>query len=141
MFTSYMFFHRLKDYFKPRHKLVFWDYRGHPESEVPAEIDSITIPNCARDLAAVMDDAGVEKAVHIGFSMGVMTILEFYRQFPGRVLGLVPINGPYAEGFGFVSESKQVQAAVTRSFRFLSGNGVVEARAGPADKRSHREEG
>ncbi len=122
VFTSYMFFHHLKDYFKPRHKLVFWDYRGHPESTVPGDLDSMTLPNCARDLAAVMEDAGVEKAVHIGFSMGVMTILEFYRQHPEQVYGLVPIDGPYAEGFAFVSGSKSVQAAITRGLRFLSGN-------------------
>jgi pimeloyl-ACP methyl ester carboxylesterase len=122
VFTSYMFFHHMKDYFKPRHKLVFWDYRGHPESEVPDDLDTITLPNCASDLAAVMDDAGVEKAIHIGFSMGVMTILDFYRQFPERVYGLVPIDGPYAEGFAFVSESKRVQSAIAGGLRFLSGN-------------------
>lgn len=122
VFTSYMFFHGMKDYFKQRNRLIFWDYRGHPESEVPEDLSSITIENCARDLAAVLDHAGVEKAVHIGFSMGVMTILEFYRQSPERVRGLVPINGPYAEGFGFVSGSKSVQSAINGTLGFLSGH-------------------
>ena len=88
----------------------------------PMTSQSINLPNCAKDLAAVLDDAGIDKAVHVGFSMGVMTILEFYRQYPERVLGLVPIDGPYSEGFGFVSESQRVQSAITRSLRFLSGN-------------------
>ncbi len=35
VFTSCMFFHYLKDYFAPGYKLIFWDYRGHPESDLP----------------------------------------------------------------------------------------------------------
>lgn len=122
VFTTYMFFHYMKDYFSPRHQVILWDYRGHPDSEVPADLDSITIGNCARDLKAVLDDAGVEKAVIIGFSMGVMTILEFYRRYRKRVLGLIPINGPYAEGFGFVSESETVQDALVSGLEFLSSH-------------------
>jgi pimeloyl-ACP methyl ester carboxylesterase len=122
VFTTYMFFHYMKDYFKPRHRMIFWDYRGHPDSEVPEDISTINMDSHAKDLAAVMDDAGVEKAVHIGFSMGVMTILELYRQFPGKVAGLVAINGPYGEGFGGFSESMKVQAAICGLLHFLSGH-------------------
>ncbi|MBU4490386.1 MAG: alpha/beta hydrolase, partial [Actinobacteria bacterium] len=122
VFTSYMFFHYMKDYFSPRHQVILWDYRGHPESEVPADLDSITIGNCARDLKAVLDDAGVDKAILIGFSMGVMTILEFYKRYRKRVLGLIPINGPYAEGLGFVSESEAVQDALVSGLEFISGH-------------------
>lgn len=120
VFTSYMFFHFLKDYFKPGHKMVFWDYRGHPESEVPEDLESITLENCARDLKAVMDDAGIDKAVLTGHSMGVMTMLEFYRQFPERVAGLVPINGPYRAGFEFAAETPKGQARLTRALKYLS---------------------
>lgn len=120
VFTSYMFFHYMKDYFSPRHKMIFWDYRGHPDSEVPDDLETINMASHARDLKAVLDDAGVDQAIHLGFSMGVMTILEFYKRYPKRVLGLIPINGPYAEGYGFVSESKQVQEMITRGLRFMS---------------------
>lgn len=119
VFTTYMFFHYMKSYFAPNHKVIFWDYRGHPDSDVPEDLDSITIPNCARDLKAVMDDAGVDKAIHVGFSMGVMTILEFYKLYPERVLGLVPINGPYGELF---SPSQKVTQIITDAFQFVSRN-------------------
>lgn len=122
VFTSYMFFHYMKDYFSPRHKMLFWDYRGHPDSELPSDLSTINLPNCARDLKAVLDDAGIDKCILIGFSMGVMTILEFYRQHPEMVIGLVPINGPYAEGFGFVTDSLKGQEYVTRGLRFLAGH-------------------
>jgi pimeloyl-ACP methyl ester carboxylesterase len=122
VFTSYMFFHYMKDYFFPRHRLVFWDYRGHPESEIPEDLESITLENCARDLKAVMDDAGVRKAVLTGHSMGVMTILEFYRRFPRRVQGLIPINGPYRHGFEFAAETEKGQERLIGALRFLSHN-------------------
>lgn len=119
VFTTYMFFHYMKDYFSPRHRMIFWDYRGHPDSDMPRDLDSFTIENCAKDLKAVMDDAGIESAVHIGFSMGVMTVLEFYRRWPDKVLGLVPINGPYGHVF---SRKESVENAITRAFEFLSSH-------------------
>ena len=119
VFTTYMFFHYLKDYFSPRHKMIFWDYRGHPDSDMPKDICSFTIENCAKDLKAVMDDAGVKEAILIGFSMGVMTVLEFYKHHPGRVLGIVPINGPYGHVF---SEKERVEKTITGALEFMSDN-------------------
>ena len=120
VFTSYMFFHFMKDFFSPRHRMIFWDYRGHAPSETPDDLESINIPNCARDLKAVLDDAGIQKAVLTGHSMGVMTIIDFYRQFSRRVLGLVPINGPYKQGFEFVTKSETGQKFITTTLDFLS---------------------
>jgi len=119
VFTTYMFFEPFKRYFSKNHKVIFWDYRGHPESEVPEDLDSITVHNCARDLKAVMDDAGVENAIHVGFSMGVMTILELFKLYPEKVLGLVPINGPYGEVF---SPKEKVMETITDAFNFMSRN-------------------
>ena len=117
VFTTYMFFHYMKDYFSPRHRMVFWDYRGHPDSDMPEDLESFTIENCARDLKAVMDDAGIQEAILIGFSMGVMTVLEFYRRWPRRVLGIVPINGPYGHVF---SEKADVEKTITSTLEFMS---------------------
>jgi pimeloyl-ACP methyl ester carboxylesterase len=50
----------------------------------------------ARDLIAVLDDAGVRDALVVGHSMGVQTALEVYRQAPERVLGLVLVAGTAA---------------------------------------------
>ncbi|MHB8894401.1 MAG: alpha/beta fold hydrolase [Candidatus Geothermincolia bacterium] len=119
VFTTYMFFHYLKTYFSPRHKMIFMDYRGHPDSDMPKDLSSFTIENCAKDLKAVMDDAGVDEAVLIGFSMGVMTVLEFYKHWPKRVIGMVPINGPYGHVF---SEKEPVEKAITTALEWMSGH-------------------
>ena len=77
------------------HKVVFWDYRAHGRSGPPVNPNEITLSSHARDLLAVADAAGVERAVLVGHSMGVQTILEVYRIFPSLVAGLIPVAGPY----------------------------------------------
>jgi pimeloyl-ACP methyl ester carboxylesterase len=43
----------------------------------------------------VLDDAGIERAVLAGHSMGVQTIIECFRLAPERVLALIPVAGTY----------------------------------------------
>jgi pimeloyl-ACP methyl ester carboxylesterase len=51
----------------------------------------------AEDMARVMDASRVDQAILLGHSMGCQVILEFYRLFPDRVLGLVPMLGAYGK--------------------------------------------
>jgi len=74
---------------------VRWNYRGHGKSEKPADLNNLTIENCADDLAAVMDHARISSAVHIGHSMGVQVLMEFYRRHKEKVKALVAIAGSY----------------------------------------------
>jgi pimeloyl-ACP methyl ester carboxylesterase len=48
-----------------------------------------------QDLRAVLNHFGIQKAVLLGWSMGVQVSLEAWRQTPAVVQGLVLINGPY----------------------------------------------
>src|SRR5690606_30824998 len=86
-------------YFAPTQQVVTWDYRGHNRSTPAREREpaAYTMEKNAQDLAAVMTDAGIDRAVLLGHSMGCQVILEFWRQFPERVAGLVPICGPYGK--------------------------------------------
>ncbi len=86
-------------FFRNRCKVVTWDYRGHGDSEVPAHLSRISINDFCRDLKAVLDRLGIEKAVLLGHSMGVQVILEFYRMHPERVAALVPVCGTSANAF------------------------------------------
>ncbi|MDY6793859.1 MAG: alpha/beta hydrolase [Actinomycetota bacterium] len=117
---TYTFFHFCKDYFKDRCRMLFWDYRGHARSETPDDLESINIVDHARDLAAVMDAAGMEEAVLLGHSMGVMVLLEFYRLFPERVKALVLLDGPYRNAFSLFCRSDQFHLFVHRLLGFLS---------------------
>lgn len=94
--VSTFFWRRLAQHFAGaggRYTFVTWDYRGHGQSPVPGNPESLTVALCARDLWTVVDRAELESAVLLGHSMGSQVILEAYRQYPARVKALVPMLG------------------------------------------------
>lgn len=68
-------------------------YRGHGRSQAPRDPSRVTIPDLADDVAAVLDDAAVVRAVLFGHSMGVQVALETWRRHHDRVAGLVLVCG------------------------------------------------
>jgi pimeloyl-ACP methyl ester carboxylesterase len=68
-------------------------YRGHGRTAPPRDPTRVTIEDLADDVACVLDDALVERAVVIGHSMGVQVALETYRRHVDRVAGLVLVCG------------------------------------------------
>lgn len=68
-------------------------YRGHGRTAPPRDPTRVTIEDLADDVASVLDDALVDRAVLIGHSMGVQVALETYRRHRDRVSGLVLVCG------------------------------------------------
>jgi pimeloyl-ACP methyl ester carboxylesterase len=68
-------------------------YRGHGRTAPPRDAARITMQDLADDVACVLDDALVDRAVLIGHSMGVQVALETYRRHRDRVAGLVLVCG------------------------------------------------
>jgi pimeloyl-ACP methyl ester carboxylesterase len=68
-------------------------YRGHGRTAPPRDPKRVTIEDLADDVASVLDDALVERAVLVGHSMGVQVALETYRRHHDRVAGLVLVCG------------------------------------------------
>jgi pimeloyl-ACP methyl ester carboxylesterase len=64
-------------------------YRGHGRSAQPHDRARVTIADLADDVAAVLADAGIARAVLIGHSLGVQVALETFRRHRDRVAGLV----------------------------------------------------
>ncbi len=79
--------------FRQTHQCIWFDYRGHQNSDTPKDLSSLTLENIARDLKVLLDELGVQKPVFLGHSMGVNVVLEFYRQNPERVAAMVLGNG------------------------------------------------
>lgn len=70
-----------------RYRLILPDLRGHGDSEIgegPAFMEKY-----ARDLARLLDAAGVGKAAFVGVSIGGYILFEFWRRFRERVSALV----------------------------------------------------
>lgn len=81
------------EHFSRKYQSIWFDYRGHHNSDPPRDLNSLTIETLARDMGILLDELKIEDAVFMGHSMGVNIVLEFYRQQPERVKGLVLANG------------------------------------------------
>ena len=68
-------------------------YRGHGRTAAPRDPTHVRVEDLADDIATVLDDALVEKAILIGHSMGVQVALEAYRRHAARVAGLILVCG------------------------------------------------
>jgi len=91
--VSTFFWHYLVEWFGDTHRIVLWDYRGHGRSGAPTDFSDWTMDINIRDLAAVMDDAEIDRAVLTGHSMGCQVVLEAWRHMPERIAALVPMLG------------------------------------------------
>jgi pimeloyl-ACP methyl ester carboxylesterase len=68
-------------------------YRGHGRTAPPRDPLRVTIEDLADDVARVLDDALVDRAVLVGHSMGVQVSLETYRRHAARVAGMILVCG------------------------------------------------
>jgi pimeloyl-ACP methyl ester carboxylesterase/predicted glycosyltransferase len=82
--------------FARRHRVLTFDPRGNGGSGRPGEPAAYTEDEFAADGLAVLDAAGVEQAVVVGFSLGAQRALIIAGEHPERVRGLVLI-GPLLE--------------------------------------------
>ncbi|MFD3520050.1 alpha/beta fold hydrolase [Streptomyces sp. NPDC058653] len=71
----------------PGRRVIAADLRGYGGTTVVP--GKTTLTTFARDIAALLDRLGVERAVLGGLSMGGQIVLEFHRLFPERVRALV----------------------------------------------------
>ncbi len=81
------------EHFQQNYQTIWFDYRGHHNSETPKDLSSLTLANIAQDLKTALDELEIDDAVLLGHSMGVNVVLEFYRQNPSRVAAMVLANG------------------------------------------------
>ena len=93
--VSTFFWSYFESYFRFKHQVVTWDYRGHGQSGLNGEPKNYSLDALVRDCEVLMDHLHIKKAIFIGHSLGVQVSLEFYRRNPHRVLGLATCFGTY----------------------------------------------
>ena len=77
--------------FEGKARMLLVDLPGHGKSDRP-DVD-YTMERFGRAVEAVTRDAGVERALFVGHSMGTPVIREFARKYPQKTLGLVAVDG------------------------------------------------
>lgn len=91
--TSAFFWRKILPHWTPRYRVLFWDYKGHGDSEPARTQQGATVEAFADDLVRVMDGAGIERAPLIGFSMGSQVAFEACRNAPDRFSAVVSLLG------------------------------------------------
>jgi pimeloyl-ACP methyl ester carboxylesterase len=84
---------------RERYRVICWDYRGVGQSRMYDAGGDISMPRHAADLLLVLDRLAVDRAVLVGWSMGVQVALEAARCAADRVAGLVSLLGTYGLPF------------------------------------------
>src|SRR5919201_379591 len=77
------------------HRVIAYDARGHGRSDPAASPDAYEYADLVADLAGVLDERGLERAVLAGASMGAHTVLRFAMEYPERAAALVVITPAY----------------------------------------------
>lgn len=65
------------------------DLRGHAAS---ADWHRVRLEDWCEDISAILDDAGVQKAVIVGHSLGAQIAMKFGTEYPDRVLGVALLD-------------------------------------------------
>jgi len=85
-----------RDVFSERHTMITFDQRGSGGSDHPLFSEGpdclYTVETFGEDLKAVLDELGIERAIILGFSMGVVSALSFSTKYPDRVERLVLVS-------------------------------------------------
>lgn len=96
-----------------RYQLILPDLRGHGHSgigEGPA-----TMAKHAADLARILAEEKIDRAIFVGVSIGGYALFEFWRRHPGRVRALVLCN-----------TKAQADTPEARNARLQAANDVLE---------------
>ena len=95
-------------------RVVSWNHRGTGGSERPPVRDHVGIDSFAEDAIAVMDDAGIDACVLMGWSMGVNTMFEVAVRHPERVTGLYAVGGVPGDTFASMGAPLRIPRALRK---------------------------
>ena len=80
-------------------RVVSWNHRGTGGSDRPADPEHVGVDAFVEDGLSVMDHFGVDRAVLVGWSIGVNTMFELALAHPERVTGLFAVAGVPGDTF------------------------------------------
>lgn len=80
-------------------RVISWNHRGTGGSDRPADPERVGVDPFVEDALAVMDDAGVDACVLMGWSIGVNTMFELVLTHSERVTGLFAVGGVPGDTF------------------------------------------
>jgi pimeloyl-ACP methyl ester carboxylesterase len=111
-------------HFARRYRVIAYNARGYPPSDVPAELERYSQDRARDDIRAVLDALGIAKAHVIGISMGSYAALHFGLAYPERALSLV-LGGCGHGSMRDPAERAQFQKDAEESAALLEARGMA----------------
>jgi pimeloyl-ACP methyl ester carboxylesterase len=99
--------------FRKKHDVVACDLRGH--GSTPGRAEECSIEHYGGDVAALLAALELPRAVLVGHSMGCRVVLEANRLAPGRVAGIVLIDGSRLGSGDPAAAEAAARAAIERA--------------------------
>ncbi len=105
------------DRFAGSRRFVTWDYRGLYRSGPPKTRHTLGPKSQALDLERLLDELGWQRAILVGWSMGVQVNFEAWRRFPERVAALGVVNGVAGRPFDTALGSRLARYVIPLALR------------------------
>lgn len=102
-------------FFARRYRVITYNARGYPPSDVPEDPGAYSQAQAAADIKGVLDHLGVARAHVVGLSMGGYATLHFGLTYPQRALSLTVAGCGYGSG-GHREEFRRDVDLVVRQF-------------------------
>jgi pimeloyl-ACP methyl ester carboxylesterase len=116
---------------KDRYHVITWDMRGHGQTDSPEDQDEYSEEKTVDDMAAILRECGVDRAVIGGLSLGGYMSLAFNLKYPHMVRALMLFDtGPGyrnptgREGWN-ATAYRRAEAFETRGFDALGQSAEV----------------
>ena len=108
--------------FGQHYRVIAYNARGYPPSDVPEPVTSYSQDRAADDIAAVLTHLGIAQAHVVGLSMGAFAALHFGFRHPHRAQSLVIAGCGYGaepgQREGFRAEASRSAAAILNTGMF-----------------------
>jgi pimeloyl-ACP methyl ester carboxylesterase len=101
-------------YFTRRYRVITWNYRGYPPSEVPSDPAAYSEEQLVEDLHGLLRHLGIEQAHIAGLSMGGALTLKFGLAHPEACRSLVIA----AAGAGATNREQFLREGLAQAERF-----------------------
>jgi pimeloyl-ACP methyl ester carboxylesterase len=105
------------------YRVIVPDQRGYGQSDKPAEVDAYNIILLAADVAAILDQVGVEKAAIVGHDWGAAVAWTAASLAPDRVDRLVALSVGHPLAFGAAGLEQREKSWYMLLFQF---EGIAE---------------
>ncbi|MEE8408323.1 MAG: alpha/beta hydrolase [Myxococcota bacterium] len=112
-----------------RYRVVSWDFRGTHGSDAPRDRSAITVPHHVDDLQRLLEHWGVDRALFLGWSMGVQVNFELYRREPQLFAGIGVINGTAGRAFDPINAKITTRYASTTVLEAMQRHANLFSRA------------